>query len=142
MQHVMSQLITKKGELLGELNFYKLKVQQLKELINSIDISINVFDPSFDIKQINPKRYSTKKHYFKHGESHIMILDTLRQSQHPLNIDEITLELMKRKGLDYENMSLFNNIQQTLRGTLKKQEKNKIIKKEKGNGNVQWAILT
>jgi|GEM_PF-2143725 len=44
MQHVVSQLISKKEELLGELKFYKSKIQQLEEVVKSIDISIKVFD--------------------------------------------------------------------------------------------------
>jgi hypothetical protein len=49
MQHVVSQLISKKEELSGELKFYKTKVQQLEEIINGIDTSIKVFSPDFDI---------------------------------------------------------------------------------------------
>ena len=40
MQHVVSQLITKKEELQGELNLYKTKVAQLEEILKGIDISI------------------------------------------------------------------------------------------------------
>jgi predicted nuclease with TOPRIM domain len=52
MQHVVSQLITKKEELLGELKFHKSKVQQLEEFVKSIDVSISVLDPEFDLKTI------------------------------------------------------------------------------------------
>lgn len=32
MQHVVSQLISKKEELIGELNFHKSKIVQLEEV--------------------------------------------------------------------------------------------------------------
>ncbi|MCK9372473.1 MAG: hypothetical protein M0P91_04690 [Sulfuricurvum sp.] len=142
MQHVVSQLITKKEELLGELKFHKTKVQQLEEVINGIDISISVFDPEFDLKKIKPKRYTGNKHYFKHGESFTMILDTLRKAKAPLTTHEITIELMKKKKLDYENKELVSNIQRSLSGTLKKQADNKTIQKigEDSYNGFQWVI--
>lgn len=141
MQHVVSQLITKKEELSGELKFYKSKVQQLEEVIKSIDVSIKVFDPEFDIKTIKAKRYTGNQHYFKRGESHTMILDTLRKAKSPLNTQEITIELMKKKKLDYENQDLVRSIQKTLCGTLKKQADKNIIQ-EVGRDffGTQWAL--
>lgn len=127
MQHVVSQLISKKEELSGELKFYKTKIQQLEEVIQGIDISIKVFDPDFDIKNIKAKRYTGNQHYFNRGESHVMILDTLRKAKVPMTTNEITLELMKKKKLDHEDQDLVRNIQKSLCGTLKKQAANKTI---------------
>lgn len=142
MQHVVSQLITKKEELLGELKFYKSKVQQLEEVINGIDISISVFDPEFDLKKIKAKRYTGNQHYFKHGEANIMILDTLRKAKTPLTTHEIAIELMKKKRLDYEDKDLVSNIQRSLSGTLKKQANNKTIQRvgDDSYNGFQWAI--
>lgn len=128
MQHVVSQLITKKEELLGELKFYRTKVDQLEELLHGIDISIVIFDPNFDLKSIKPKRYSTKKQYFKHGEAHRLILDILRKRKEPLSTTQITKELMKLKKLDIEDQEKVDSVQKSLLNTLKKQEKDKIIR--------------
>lgn len=141
MQHVVSQLISKKEELLGELKFYKSKIQQLEEVVKSIDVSINVFDPEFNIKTIKSKRYTENQHYFKRGESHTMVLDVLRKAKSPLNTHDITIELMKKKKLDTEDQNLIRNIQKTLCGTLKKQSDNKLIQEVGRDFNgIQWAI--
>lgn len=141
MQHVVSQLITKKEELLGELNFHKTKVQQLEEVVKSIDISISVFDPEFDLKKIKPKRFTGNQHYFKRGEANVMVLDALRKAKAPLTTNEITVELMKKKKLDHEDQNLVRNIQKSLCGTLKKQANNKTIQAVgKDSLNIQWAI--
>ena len=141
MQHVVSQLISKKEELSGELKFYKTKIQQLEEIINGIDTSIKVFSPDFDLKNIKAKRYTGNQHYFKRGESHVMILDTLRKAKVPMTTNEITLELMKKKQLDHEDQTLVRNIQKSLCGTLKKQAANKTIQVVgKDSLNIQWAI--
>lgn len=129
MQHVVSQLISKKEELFGELIYHKSKIKQLQEVLNGIDVSILAFDPEFDTSSIKPKRYTGRQqHYFARGESHRMILDTLRKADKPLSTSDITIELMKKKSLDYSDKKLVDNVQKSLLNTLKKQEKNNLIK--------------
>lgn len=110
MQHVVSQLITKKEELSGELNFYKTKISQLEEILSGIDISIKVFDPDFKLCSVKAKRFTGNTHYFKRGESHVLVLDTLRKSQKPMKTHEIAIELMKKKELDYQDLTLVEKV--------------------------------
>lgn len=142
MQHVVSQLITKKQELTGELKYYKAKVEQLQQVVDSIDISIKAFDPDFDPSKIKPKRYSGKRHYFERGESHRMVLDALRRAGKPLTTGEICRELMKRKGLDTKDKELIDSVQKSLLNTLKRQEENdllEVIEKDNVNG-FTWQL--
>jgi len=143
MQHVVSQLITKKEELQGELNFYRTKVAQLEEVLHGIDISIKAFDPDFDLNSVKSKRFTGNKHYFKRGESHTMILDTLRKADKPLKTSEITNILMKKKNLDTEDKTLVDKIQKSLLMVLKKQEQNKTIKAVKKDNyyGFSWEIV-
>jgi hypothetical protein len=128
MQHVVSQLITKKQELIGELNYHKAKVEQLQEVIGSIAVSIKAFDPDFDLSTVKPKRYTGKRQFFEHGESHRMTLDALRKAGKPLTTGEICRELMKRKKLDTTDKELVDSVQKSLLNTLKRQEDNQLIK--------------
>ena len=128
MQHVVSQLISKKEELQGELNFYKVKVAQLEEVLHGINISIKTFDPDFDLNSVKTKRFTGNKHYFKRGEGHTMILDTLRKTDTPLTTNEITNIVMRKKNLDTEDKILVEKIQKSLLAILKKQEQNKTVK--------------
>ncbi len=140
MQHVVSQLITKKEELSGELNFYKTKISQLEEVLNGIDISIKVFDPDFKLCSVKAKRFTGNTHYFKRGESYVLVLDTLRKSQKPMKTHEIVIELMKKKELDYQDLTLVEKVKKTLLTTLKKQEKNNLIKVVDSSNGFTWAI--
>ncbi len=128
MQHVVSQLITKKQELLGELKYHREKVEQTEEILKSIDLSIKVFDPDFKIENIKAKNLYKKKHYFKHGESHRLILDLFRRDSKPKTTTDITIELMKFKKLDYENLELLENVQKSIIRTLHNQEKQGLLK--------------
>ena len=58
MQHVVSQLITKKEELRGELKYCKQRIKDLEELIRGVDTSIALFDPEYNVKAIKTKRYN------------------------------------------------------------------------------------
>lgn len=127
MKHVVSQLITKRAELKGELIHHHKRIQQLEEIIYGIGLSIQAFDETITLDDIKAKRYSDREHYFKSGEAHVMILDTLRKAQKPMRTTDITIELMKKKNLDSDNQVLLANIQKSLLQTLKKQEKGKII---------------
>lgn len=143
MQHVVSQLVSKKEELTGELKYCKQRIKDLEEIIKGVDTSIVLFDPEYNVKSIKSKRYSPKQHYFKKGESHTLILDTLREANEPLSTSEITLAIMAEKDFDTEDQSLTTNIQKTLASTLSNQANNNLIRKthtDKVNNNY-WEIV-
>lgn len=59
MQHVVSQLVSKKEELQGELKYCKQRIKDLEEFIRGVDMSIALFDPEYNVKDINTKRLHT-----------------------------------------------------------------------------------
>lgn len=141
MQHVVSQLITKKEELTGELNYHKAKMRQLEEVISGLNTSIKVFDPKFDLKSIKPIRYSPNKQYFKRGESHTLVLDSLREEKIAMTSNEITIAVMKKKKLDHKDKNLVGSISKSLQATLNTQSKNKIIQKTNNGMSNYWEIV-
>ena len=141
MQHVVSQLITKKEELTGELNYHKGKMRQLEDIISGLNTSIKVFDPKFDLKSIKPIRYSPNKQYFKRGESHTLVLDALRNEGKAISTNNITIAVMKKKGLDYEDKDLVTAVSKSLQSNLNTQVKNKLIKKTNDGMFNYWEIV-
>ena len=143
MQHVVSQLVSKKEELTGELKYCKQRIKDLEEIIKGVDISIKLFDPEYNVKSIKSKRYSPKQHYFKKGESHTLILDTLRKANKPLSTSEIALSVMAEKEFDTEDQNLITNIQKTLSSTLNNQANNNLIRKTHTDNvnNNYWEIV-
>jgi len=143
MQHVVSQLISKKEELQGELKYCKQRMKDLEEFIKGVDTSIALFDPEYNVKAIKTKRYSPKQHYFKKGESHTMILNALRNADKPLSTNEITLTILKLKDMDIEDKSLKINVQKTLSTTLKKQVISNLVRETHtdSENNKYWEIV-
>ena len=129
MQHVVSQLVSKKEELTDELKYCKQRIKDLEEIIKGVNTSIALFDPEYNVKAIKSKRYSPSKHYFKKGESHTLILDTLRKANKPLSTSEIALSVMVEKDFDTEDQKLITNIQKTLSSTLNNQTNNNLVRK-------------
>ena len=143
MQHVVSQLITKKEELQGELKYCKQRIKDLEEFIRGVDTSIALFDPEYNVKAIKTKRYSPNKHYFKKGESHILILDTLRNADKPLSTSDIAIQILKLKNMDTTDNNLRINVQKTLSSTLKKQVDLKLVRETHTDNlnNKYWEIV-
>ena len=94
MQHAVIQLIGKKERMLGELEFYKEKVEILEEIIKGLDLSIQVFDPSFDIKTIKTIKYRVKYNHFTGNETYKMTLDILREAKDYLSTHKVTVAIM------------------------------------------------
>ena len=57
-----------------------------------------------------------------------MILDLFRKDSKPKTTTDITIELMKLKKLDYENLELLENVQKSIIRTLHNQEKQGLLK--------------
>jgi len=143
MQHAVSQLISKKAELQGELQYYRDRIEQLENMIQGVNTAISVFDPDFNIKDIKPKRYRLKKHRFKHGETHKLVLDALRKADKPISTYEIAQNLMKSKNFDTTDHILVKNIQKTIAKTIKNQANNNLIRKTHNDSfnNYYWEIV-
>lgn len=144
MEHVVSQLITKRKELEGEYLFHKKKLATLEELLNATNLLIRAFNPLINLEDIKPKRYTGRKRYFKKGESHKMILDLFRNRQEPMTTTDITKELMRQKKLNYDEQELLDNVQKSVLHTLKNQQKNNLIQsihKDSLNG-FTWELCS
>lgn len=137
MDHVLSGLISKRADIKSELDFLKSKIVEMENILSCLDVSINVFNPKFDLNSIKDKRYMKKSHLFKHNEAFKLILDVLRKADKPITMFQITAEVMKLKGLNFLDEALLSNIQSTLYTTVNKQKKDNIIFSIKENGEAE-----
>lgn len=142
MQHVVSQLLTKRQELAGEFLYYQKKIIELEEQISAIDKSVIIFDPNISPKELKPIRFSGKKRYFSYGEVLILIYDLLREAKEPIATSHIVKEVMKKKELDVNDKELYTGIFGTVRATLNVQKKkNVLIFESDGPGkDGYWSI--
>lgn len=138
MQHVVSQLLTKRRELAGELKYYQKHIRELAEQINAIDTSITIFDKNINIRELDPIRFSPKQRFFNYGEVMRLILDILRDSNTPIKTSILVREVLKKKGYgDKEYRYIFP----TIRASLYAQEKKGILVMDNLTGKeILWSI--
>ena len=106
--HVISALVSKRGELLGEIEYHEALIKEHKDNLATINKAIHIFDTSYDLRTVKSKRV-IKERYFKNGEAVVLILDTLRKLNKPSKTDEISEIIASNKGLslnsDYEKVT-------------------------------------
>jgi hypothetical protein len=62
--HVISALVKKRSELLGEIQHHEALIKEHKSNLSSIDKTIHIFDDNYDLRTIKSKRVSQER-YFK-----------------------------------------------------------------------------
>jgi hypothetical protein len=100
-KHVLSALTKKKALLLGEVKYYASLLKQSEDNLAHIDKAILLFDDTYDLESIQPKRVHAKK-YFKTGEARILILDILRTSNSPVSTNKVAIKIASDKNLENE----------------------------------------
>ena len=101
--HVISALVKKRAELSGELDALRKQMHQLKGEISTIENAILLFEPSYDVKGIKPKRKRTPNRFFEQGERTRAIIDTLRESEVAMSVREIAEELCEQREFEFQD---------------------------------------
>lgn len=138
--HVISALVSKRSELLGEIQHYEALIKEHKENLVSIDKTIHIFDISYDLRTIKSKRV-TRDRYFQTGEAVVLILDTLRKSNKPMKTDEICTMIASKKGLPLESEYEKVTFQKTIVASLSRTVNNNLVERVGRDGmTMMWQI--
>lgn len=138
--HVISALTAKRAELAGLAEFHQKEIIRIAEEVSVLDAAIKLFEPSYRIQSIKPKRYHRKNEFFKRGETQKLLLDIVRQSGNPISTVAIADEAMRRKGLslDKEQVSAFKS---TIGGALiRYRSSGLVVETSKDKGVSMWSI--
>ena len=109
--HVVSGLISKRAELLGEIEAHKVEIQRIVATLSHIDHTIKLFSPEFDLRTIKAKRTNQRNLYFAKGELQTLLLDCLRDANQPLSCTEITNRIVDAKYLvDIQTKKIESNV--------------------------------
>ncbi|PHS55996.1 MAG: hypothetical protein COB17_10570 [Sulfurimonas sp.] len=137
--HVISALVSKRSELLGEIQHYESLIKNYKQNLSTIDKTIHIFDDNYDLRTIKSKK-AHRNRYFETGEAKVLILDTLRGLDEPIKTDNLSDIIASKKGLileDYQQKTFNKSIIGVL-GTL---EKNNLIERTGKDGLlIIWQI--
>ena len=137
--HVISALVNKRSELLGEIEYYESLIKEHKDNLSSIDRTIHIFDDNYDLRTIKSKKINRNR-YFANGEAKVLILNTLRELNEPIKTDKLANIIADKKSLilDDNQQRTFNK---SIIGVLSGLEKNKLIERTGKDGLVIiWKI--
>ena len=138
--HVISALVSKRSELLGEIKHHETLIATYRENLVAVDKTIHIFDSSYDLRTVKATRVS-KERYFKTGEAKVYLLDALRLSNSPMRTDSLVDVVAKTKGIvlkdDYERQTF----QKTIVASLDRIEKSGLIERAGREGlTMIWKI--
>lgn len=138
--HVISALVSKRSEILGEVEYHEALLREHKENLASIDRTIHIFDTSYDLRTIKSKRVS-KERYFKNGETVVLILDALRKSNKPMKTDEICSAIASKKALSLESEHEKATFQKAIVASLSRMVDNNLVERAGRDGlTMIWQI--
>ncbi len=137
--HVISALVNKRSEILGEIEHHEALIKEYKENLSSIDKTIHIFDDSYDLRTIKSKKVQRNR-YFETGEAKVLILDTLRGLNKSIRTDDLADIIAEKKSLllDSAQQRTFNK---SIIGVLSTLEKSELIQRTGKDGLVIiWQI--
>ena len=137
---VLSGLIRKRAEMTGEADALRTRLAAIAANLGHVDAVIGMFDPSFDLASIRPKRPRTPD-ATKSGEMSRFVLDALRDALNPIRTPELTTMLMQARGMDVNDRATYRNIGKRVCMALRHQEGRGTVRSEPGPGRVaMWTI--
>jgi hypothetical protein len=107
----------KRSEIAKSIENYECKLNQARSDLAHISAAIAIFEASGNIKGLSA--YVDTHRLFKYGEVFEMALDTLKQG--PMNTRDLSLAIMKAKGLDTNDRVLAKAVASRLINILRKQ---------------------
>ena len=105
--HVLTGLMTKRGELAGQLEHHQAKVRQLMIDLDAIDQSLRIFKPDIELDDIKPKPMPPRHAAYK-GEVARIVLGTLRDAKRACSTQELTMHVMAERGMNTADKKLVN----------------------------------
>lgn len=132
--HVLSGLIKKRSELLGLIDYHNKEIKIINDDLQHINASIKIFDPEYDLRTVQAKKYHRPCKHFKRGERSKLVLEVLRDSEKPLTSNEVCDIIKQMKYID-------DNIYATIHEALKEQQNKGVLDRAAIQDNVfGWVV--
>jgi uncharacterized protein YigA (DUF484 family) len=138
--HVISGLVSKRSELAGLLDYHRKEINKIMQSLTVLDNTIKLFEPSYRLQSIEPKRYQRKNSFFKNGEANRVILDVLRSGESPMSTSAIAKAIMTLNGIGDEHEK---PLQASILTTLHNQKKKGLVDftGRDRNGSCLWELV-
>ena len=139
-EHVLSALVRKRGELAGEAEALRGRLEQIGANLGHVDATIRLFDPEYALSSIRSKR-PRGPDVARPGEMSRLVLGVLREATEPLPTPEIAARLMAGRGMDQGSRSAVRNVTKRVGMALGHQEQRGMVRSQAEPGRVLlWEV--
>lgn len=94
----LSALKEKRAQIAGRVISLKKQIARHQKELASLDATIALFDPTYRIGSIKPKRTQKRAKLFKLGELGRLIIDALRRAEAPLDTAQVVTAVTLASG--------------------------------------------
>lgn len=141
-EHVLSGLVSKRAELAGMLEHHQAKVRQLMIDLDSVDATIRMFAPDYELQEIKPRPLPPRHAAYK-GEVARVVLSTLREAKRPCSTQELTMHVMAERGMNTADKRLVKTVSKRVGACLRHHRTKGLIRSHKGLGDsIAWQVAT
>lgn len=143
--HVVSGLVAKRSELSGLLNQHQEVIHKLLAAIATLNASIKLFAPDYDVQAIKAKAPKRLNPWFEHGEANRLVLDALRTAAVPQSTRQIGEAMIAGKGMSVQGYWEWDAVLNLVLGALQRLEKKGFVtlieRYQKPGGPMIWQIV-
>ena len=135
--YAIPALKEKRAAIAGRIISLKKQLARHKRELVSLDATIHLFDPSYKVGSVKPKRPKNQAQLFKMGQLGRIIIDTLRRADGPLSSNEVVIAVAEAAGADKAKEPL---LRPTVSANLSYMaRRGKLVKEGKREGSV-WRL--
>ena len=139
--HVMSALVSKRGELAGAIDYHQSEIKKIKSEMATMDAAIKVFDPDYNLSKIKKRKTNSKNHFFEPREGNTLLMDIFRELARPISTGDLLDEVIARKGFDREVIDV-KALRASVFVILKRLQSSGIVKELERDGLVIiWGLM-
>ena len=102
--YALPALKEKRAQIAGRVISLKKQIARHHKELASLDATITLFDPTYRIGSIKPKRTQKRAKLFKLGELGRLIIDALRRAEAPLDTAQVVAAVTLASGQATANL--------------------------------------
>ncbi len=136
--HTLVQL---HAELAGKIDSNKREAERLASCMIHVEAVIKLMDPDFNVRRISVLRRNRKNKWFKRGTMFRAVLAAMKDASGPMTVREITVRVLKAKGVADPDRETILELEGGVRATLIA-KRGKVVQKLSNEVPARWRLLT
>lgn len=106
LPHVVTALIAKRAELAGRIEHLQEDLRQAVIDLDNVEATLRIFAPEIEIPNLAARQVAPALPAMK-GDTTRIVLSAIHAAERPPTTNELTEAVMRARGLDVENATLF-----------------------------------